>query len=212
MTRPPSLAESLKRGTADEHEKTEAHPFQSRLGGEVSLDGYYAYLASLGLLHDAIDQRLQQLGAAADPLRELIPYHRHRQQMLQLDLHELSRRAPRPAPGDDYSHRLADWIAELDVAGLVGVLYVIEGSANGGHYAAKGLRDALGFNEQAGTRFLDPHGDEQHPKWREYKLALDRLPLGEADVQSAVVAAQRCFRAFAAASDRAAQVENERGG
>jgi heme oxygenase len=201
----PNFADSLKSGTAKDHQETEAHPFQSRLGGDISLTAYRAYLASLQQLHHAIDQRLVQLGSRADRLRELLPFHRHRVEMLRIDLEELSQRSGDSSkPGDN---ELAAWIAGLNEAGLAGVLYVIEGSANGGHYAAKGLRAALGFSAVAGTRFLDPHGDDQHPMWREYKQALNRLELNEAEQERAVEAARRCFRAFAEASDRADQVD-----
>ena len=88
-----------------------------------------------------------------------------------------------------------DYIAELAEdrpLALLGFHYVLEGSTNGNHFLAKGLRKALGL-EDRGVSYLDPYGKDQRRKWSQFKVDMDAAGFDESEVEIIKASACRAF-------------------
>jgi len=124
------------------------------------------------------------------------PYQ-YQEQSLRRDLAHLGRdedgAAPLPAVRE-FAARVTDWAARNPVA-LLGILYVLEGSKNGGRYLARAVRRAYGFDGQ-GTEYLDPYGELQAERWQQFKADMDALPLTEVEKDDIVAAAASAFRSI----------------
>jgi heme oxygenase len=74
--------------------------------------------------------------------------------------------------------------------------YVFEGSKNGGRFIARSVREAYALTGADGTRYLDPHGDEQSARWRAFKETLDSVRLSDAEAHQVVAGATSLFIAL----------------
>ena len=77
--------------------------------------------------------------------------------------------------------------------GLLGIFYVLEGSTNGGTIIAKRLREAHGWEDERGTAFINPHGNQVRMVWKQWKTALDALVIDEASQERIIDAACETF-------------------
>jgi heme oxygenase len=108
------------------------------------------------------------------------------------------------APRTDAARRFC---ADIDAAAahspvaLVGILYVLEGATNGNVYVGKALEKHLGLEPGRATRSLDPHGDQQRPRWLAFRAGLDELGLDEPQAEAVLAAARRTFQAVYEISD-----------
>ena len=84
-----------------------------------------------------------------------------------------------------------------DVAGTVGVVYVLEGSALGGRVIRGDLLRRLGPAVADATAFLSGRGEATGPAWRDIVLAVDRFGVARPeDWRDVVSGARATFTAF----------------
>lgn len=197
------ISTRLKELTHDLHTRAERHAFQRALvSGRLGREGYSAYLSQMLHIHAALDESLALARAAyPETIGVLVRDYHFRTPQIEADLAHLaggSSHCP-PTPG---ARTFAAWIRESadDPCSLIGVLYVLEGSTNGGRFIARAVRRALGLAE-AGTAFLDPHGEAQQERWARFKADLDSLALTDEQTEAAIAAACRAFDAVIAVSD-----------
>jgi len=92
-----------------------------------------------------------------------------------------------------------------DPVALLGSLYVLEGSTNGGKFLARVLRRAWNLDEE-GLSYFDPYGDQQPHRWAAFKSDMEDIGF-DTDQQNAIVeAAHQTFRAIADVSDEVADI------
>ncbi len=192
-----SLADILREQTKEAHSRAEKHPAQGRLvRGEATRDDYAAWLGQLLHVWKALDGGLAS-AAAIDPriAGMLKPYHPHAARVA-ADLSFLGFGGKSPAlPGT------AKFVSEIYAAAgngpaLVGVWYVLEGSANGGRYIAKALSRSLNLTGPEGLTSLDPHGELQRERWQVWRADLDKQPWTAAERKEIVAAAGAAFDAI----------------
>ncbi len=92
-------------------------------------------------------------------------------------------------------------LAGSDPVSLLGPLYVLEGSANGGRFLARVLERSLQIEDRAGLAYMDPYGDRQPEMWTEFKRLADQVELTSDQRDAVTEAARDTFRAIAAISD-----------
>ncbi|WP_321349246.1 biliverdin-producing heme oxygenase [Halopseudomonas oceani] len=80
-----------------------------------------------------------------------------------------------------------------NVAQALGWLYTHEGSTLGAAFLLKQARAELGLSETFGARHLAGHSDGRGLHWREFKQALDSLPLSAEERAEAVTGARDAF-------------------
>ena len=95
-----------------------------------------------------------------------------------------------------FASRIDAW-GSVGGAELAGVLYVFEGSTNGGRHIARAVRRGYRLGDHGGAAFLDPYGEAQGERWVEFKEALDRA-VDERDLPAVIAGAETAFDAVAA--------------
>jgi len=93
----------------------------------------------------------------------------------------------------------AEAVTSHDADEAIGWLYTVEGSNLGAAFLLKYARTELQLSEDFGARHLAAHKDGRGLHWRQFKAALDQLPLTEAQQQAALKGAKDAF-AFARAN------------
>jgi heme oxygenase len=178
-SRPP-LLESLRRQTRADHHGLDAHPTLVRLV-RPGLDLVH-YAEALGALHPA-QQVLEAL--VAKGLHDLsleYPFS-SRMTWLEADLERLGASPPaaagrKPSP-------------PTNLAELVGLLYVLEGSRLGASVIAQKVRVSLG--EGIPLAFFDnADGERTWPMFRDF--AVTHCPMGQAE--AAISSARQAFGCF----------------
>lgn len=204
---PPSLSLRLRAATAEAHRAAEGSEFQrDLLTGKAGLAAFRDWVGQLLHLQLALERRLWRENL--DPAwKELCAGDRRRSRQLEADLRDLGNG---PVPPCDAIRNLAAQVAAdaEPPAFALGVLYVLEGSANGGRMIARPLRQGLGLEGECGTRHLDPYGPALGERWRAFRQALDEA-LPEPRWARAVEGAQAAFQALGRAG---ADVKARHGG
>lgn len=207
QNQPDTLMTRLKTETRELHTYAEKRALQQQIAaGTVDRAAFAAYLGQLYLAHDALESALlrsrnlqPEISAMATPERLRLPE-------LERDL-EFYGIDPGSLQPEAATTSFAAAVAEIErsaAVALLGALYVLEGSTNGGRFLARRLRQAWNLDGR-GLAYLDPYGDEQPQRWAEFKLQMDSLPLAAAERDAIVDAARSTFRAIADISDDVAR-------
>ncbi len=187
------VMDRLKAETADLHTAAERHPFQaSMIRGLLGREGYAAYLEQILHVHRALEDRLATLRGDVR-VAAVATDCRFRAGLIAEDLGVLGGRGMEMSatPGT------ARLIGRIDAAGvpeLLGMLYVLEGSTNGGRFIARAVGKSLGLGPVAGLRYLDPYGDEQQVRWGAFKEDFRGAAFTPDEQSLAVEGAKAMFR------------------
>ncbi|MBL8765163.1 MAG: biliverdin-producing heme oxygenase [Phycisphaerae bacterium] len=200
--RPPRpLSERLREETRADHSRAEKHPLMAAMiGGRIDRAAYAGYLGQMLHVHTTLEAALRDTAHHHPALALVVREHEFRELALVADLSTLGERPDRharlPATGL-FCERITGLGSESPVA-LLGTLYVLEGSTNGGRYLAPAVRKALGLpghgEAGSGTEYLDPHGPRQRARWGLFKTSLDVLTLSPAECDLIVAFASDAFR------------------
>lgn len=204
---PDTLMIRLKAETRELHTYAEKRPLQQQIaGGTVDRAAFAAYLGQLYLAHHALESALARSRGLRPEISAVATTERMRVPELERDL-EYYGIDPTALGPDPATTRFAAEVAETErsaAVALLGPLYVLEGSTNGGRFLARRLRQAWDLDGR-GLDYLDPYGEEQPQRWAEFKLQMDSLPLSAAERDAVVAAAAATFRAVADISDDVAR-------
>jgi len=192
------VMERLKADTAGLHREAEGAEFQQKMAaGRLTRDDYISWLGQMLHLHAALEQPLRRL-RATDPRFAPITAEQFQEPYLVEDLATFgvdpATIHPRPAVT-----RLVARIAleaESEPLRLLGYHYVLEGSNNGNRFVARRLRPALGLEPGVGDRYLDPYGEAQVERWRQFKEDMTGVGFTDAEVDLLVAAARDMFVAI----------------
>lgn len=200
--RPPKLlSERLREETRADHARAEKHPLMAvMVSGRVDRAMYARYLGQMLHVHATLEAALRTNCPRHPALAVVVREHHFREAALRADLttlgEHLERHPPVPATGL-FCGRI-DGLASDEPPALLGTLYVLEGSANGGRFIAPAVQRALGLPGRApagsGTEYLDPHGDRQRDHWSSFKASLDVLTLSPAERDLIVAVTSDAFR------------------
>ncbi|MGE0440077.1 MAG: biliverdin-producing heme oxygenase [Gemmatimonadales bacterium] len=199
----PALSIQLRERTGPAHQDAERRHFNRSLArGELTPADWRRHLEQHLILHQALERRIDQLTRESPRwLAELAGPERRRVPDLAADLAALAGN-PAAAPLPPTAAAVAA-IAGAPVAEVIGYLYVLEGSTNGGRFLVRSARRFLGTPPESrdGLRFLDPYGEEQPERWRGFREALDRLDRTGPETDSIVAGAERMFHWVASIAD-----------
>lgn len=177
-----SLADTLREQTKDAHTRAERHSQQARLvKGEATRADYAAWLGQMLHVWRALDRGMATKAAEDSRLAAMLkPYHPHADRV-QADLEYLAQTDGLAAEHAELpaTRKFVEFVEAAAIAitpDIVGVWYVLEGSANGGRYIAKALSRSLGLAGPDGLRSLDPHGEAQRDRWQAWRTDLDAQP------------------------------------
>lgn len=194
-TTPPAAALSLRLKTETQplHTAAERHLFHQLLfTGALPLDRLAAQHAAAGRVQLAVEHALD--AATSPEVRAVYRDHHRRSALYARDVLGLGAAPDAGASPEEaaFVSQIAAW-ASNDPVALLGALYVLEGSTNGGPFIQKAVaRVSPGLSLTA----LNPHGDQQAPRWAQFKTALDALSLTGPQQDSVVRAASATFWAL----------------
>lgn len=197
-----SLADALREQTKDAHTMAERHPQQARLvKGEATRADYAAWLGQMLHVWRALDTGMGSKATEDSRIAAMLkPYHPHADRV-QADLEYLAQTDGLAAEHAELpaTRKFVEFIAATADAitpDIVGVWYVLEGSANGGRFIAKALSRSLGLAGPDGLRSLDPHGEAQRERWQTWRAELDAQPWTAQERSLIVAAASVTFAAM----------------
>ena len=198
-----SIMQRLKAETSDLHSHAESRTLQRTIAsGEVDRATFSAYLGQLYEVHHSLESALEinrdkhaAIGALATADRMRVPD-------LDRDLAFYGVDRDQLVIGDA-AQRFSTKIEESrgsDPVALLGALYVVEGSTNGGRFLARALRKSWNLDGE-GLSYFDPYGDQQPQKWAAFRREMDEASF-EADQEEAIIEmAKATFLAIAEVSD-----------
>lgn len=203
---PSSLADVLKDRTREAHSRAERHPMQvSMVSGGSTREQYAGWLGQMLHIWRAVDAGLADVAAREPRLAAMLqPYHPHAERVA-ADLRFLAQESGRqvgphgndPAlPATARFVHLVRQAASAPGMGLVGIWYVLEGSANGGRFIAKALSRGLGIEGPEGLTSFNPHGERQREYWQAWRAALDSQTFSATERATIVSAASATFDAI----------------
>lgn len=196
-----SLADTLKERTKDAHARAERHALQAEmLRGDVTREQYAAWLGQMFHVWSALDFGLASLAARDRRVADMLkPYHAHAHRIV-ADLEFLGRRVDDNAvlPATAHFVDLVNHTPAGPPAGpsLIGVWYVLEGSANGGRFIAQGLSHGLKIAGPEGLTSFNPYGERQREYWQAWRVALDAQDFDDSERSEIISAASAAFDAM----------------
>ncbi len=193
------LSRRLYEETRDLHDRVERHPFQTALlRGQLPRERYVSFLEAMRAVQRALELHMMNQRSTGGPLAGVVRDDHFHSARLRGDLDclvgEGSGQPHHRPPSQAFIARIEQ--ASKQPAQLLGFLYVLEGSKNGGKFIAAAVRRAYKLTDAGGASFLDPYGENQSECWRRFKEDLDALALSAAEQDAAVRGAREAFSAM----------------
>jgi heme oxygenase len=201
-----SIMRRLKEETKELHSLAESRPLQQQIArGEVDRERFAAYLGQLYLVHHALESALEAAKPGSSAVATMAKAHRMRVPDLEKDLAFYGFDASSLEAGQA-TLTFMDEITKLqadDPVALLGSLYVVEGSTNGGKFLARVLRKAWNLDGD-GLSYFDPYGEDQPAIWAAFRSEMDCLDFDARQQDAILDAARATFKAIAEVSDEVA--------
>jgi heme oxygenase len=193
------LSDRLRTKTAGLHARLEALPFFLALhAGSLPRTAVVSFVRSLAIIHAVLERELAELPAG--PVAALAGLTLPKLPLLVADL-EASDGQSTPSVIAAIRATL-DYGAEI-LAGadepltLLGILYVLEGSQNGGVLLQRAYSACL-EPDDARLSYFGCYGRETAAHWKSFRGGLDGIGLDGEQIAIIIVAAERCFERLAA--------------
>lgn len=190
------IMDRLRESTRAAHQAAEDNPLEkAMIHGQLPHELFVAWLGQRWLVHRALDNALLKLRGNDGRFAGVIREELLQEPNLVRDLKHFGVSVDSIEPVE----ATRKFVAELERTsrerpiGLLGYLYVFEGSKNGAAMIARVVGKAYDASPQAGLSYLDPHGDQQRPLWARFKQDMNATPL-EDDERAVIV--DRADRAF----------------
>lgn len=189
------LSTLLKSSTRAMHDDAEGHAFHAELFSPATARACHVRMMGQNL---TLQQTFEPLlfGSKHPVIASLVRPHHARLELLKDDLAVLgaSREDLEPLPATRAMVEFFRACAAGDSPALLGAFYVIEGATNGGTIIAMRVKQLLNLPDDRGTRFMNPHGTNTAPRWREWKAIVDSADMDD-DARNLVLhAAGETFR------------------
>lgn len=193
----PGVMDALRERTTEHHERAERHAFQKALAsGRLARPAYAENIGQLMLVHAELERAIGAL-RAFDARAGAIVEGRLHAGVFADELRYLSVDAGKVRPLAEVAAVIGELraMAAGEPLSVLGMLYVLEGSTNGGVFIAKAVTRAYGLTGPEGTRWLNPYGERQRAAWIGFKQSMEAAGFSAAEVESMVRAARWMFDA-----------------
>jgi heme oxygenase len=201
-----SIMQRLRDETSDLHSHAESRTLQREIAkGTIDRSIFVAYLGQLYAVHDALESALRDVEGHHPAISALATPERMRVPDLDRDLefYGLDREQLEAGGAAERFVSLVEHTREAEPVALLGALYVLEGSTNGGRFLAQVLRKSWNL-DGGGVTYFDPYGDQQGPVWAAFKREMDEASFEARHEDAIVEMARRTFEAIAEVSDEVA--------
>jgi heme oxygenase len=188
------LRERLRAETADLHEQLEALPFFRALhAGRLPKIAIISYLRGLAILHAILERELPRVSLSV--IAKLGAISSPKTSLLTADLDMLGAESM-PSVTSAIQVALeygAEILADADEPlTLAGVLYVLEGSQNGGIVLKQAYANCLGLPENQ-LSYFGCYGRTTAAHWKSFGVALNACGSEDGQAEKIVLSAIRCF-------------------
>lgn len=194
----------LRESTRGLHKEAESRPLQRSMArGTLPPGAYVMYLGQLRHLHAALEDHLDAVSGSHPGIAGIFTDDRRRVPDLDRDLAAfgVSPESVPVLPSTAEFIGRVEALSEAEPVSLLGPLYVLEGSTNGGRFLARILEKSLQIENGAGLSYMDPYGDRQPEMWASFKTLANEVALTPVQAESVTESARETFRAIAAISD-----------
>ncbi len=200
---PQTIMQRLKAETNDLHSHAESRTLQRAIAtGDVDRNSFTAYLGQLYHVHSSLETILEahrekhpSIGAIASADRMRVPdLHRD------LAFYGIDQDTLQAGDAAGRFSASVEEAGESNPVALLGALYVLEGSTNGGRFLAMSLRKSWNLANE-GLSYFDPYGAEQPHKWAAFKEAMDQTSFEASDEEAMIEMAKATFLAISEVSD-----------
>lgn len=206
-----SLPSEMRARTRDHHHRAEFHPLQqSIVRGEIDRGTYATFTAAMWRVHRRLEEALDEAATLDPRVAGVVADHHRRLHHFDHDLTLLGGSADLP-DSVAIAAQVDRWLlgatgpqpGSTPPIAWIGVLYVLEGSSNGGQVIAKVLRRAWSLDEDA-LRSLDPHAGGTASRWGEFRARLEAQTFEPHDREVVVAAAAATFEGISSIMDAVA--------
>ncbi|MBS1995806.1 MAG: biliverdin-producing heme oxygenase [Cyanobacteria bacterium SZAS LIN-2] len=194
-----NVMDALRESTKDMHNDTEGHEFQRSLGGgTLDKARYVTYLEQLYLMHKHLATLLGQCAASNKAVAAVVQDYHHDHSAVLRDLKYFGEDGgqARPLAATTRICARMDQYAASNPLGLLGHLYVLEGSTNGAKFMAKNIIAGMGLPQDQGATYFDRYGDKQRERWTAFKERMNGNNFNQAQIDEIVAAGKEMFIAF----------------
>jgi heme oxygenase len=198
-----SIMQRLRAETSDLHSHAESRVLQREIAkGQVDRQAFVAYLGQLYHVHGALEDALENAGVRHPIIAAMATADRMRIPDLDRDLahYGIDPAVIEPGSAAGRFTELVERASTTNPVALLGALYVLEGSTNGGRFLANVLRTSWGVDGE-GLSYLDPYGDRQPEQWASFRREMDAASFEGGQQDAVVEMAKRTFEAIAEVSD-----------
>lgn len=194
MTHSPSLLQSFRDATAEVHERLEKVPFSTALfQNKLPHESIVSLFHCLAIIHSALEKKIS---VASDPrVQALALGYQLKLPALERDMVLISKPHQQIIfPAEKCAFEFADEILRESTPSLslAGMLYVLEGSQNGGALLKKTYAKNLEVSADA-LSYFGFYGAQTAQVWRSFMGRLSEMDLTEAEQTQAVQGAVSAF-------------------
>lgn len=199
MTEHKSIMLELKESTKPMHDSAEQHEFQRLLArGELNHTQYKLYLQQLYLMHKKVAEGLSSHRSKSKIIDSVLKDRHTSLSALTEDLANLEIEPSSVNPlksTTELINKMND-TEEHTPEGLLGVLYVLEGSTHGAKYMVPTLRKGMNLEDRKGSSYFDRYQDKQMTYWLEFKKDMNEQPLEPKERELILDFAKATFETF----------------
>ncbi len=199
-----AVMDLLRESTSEMHTSAEANQFQHKLGSaKVNKDELARYLQQLYLIHKTVSELIEKSKTDNSALSHVTRDYHHDLSCMTRDIEYLGKDINSITALKSTNDLVASMneTAKNETAGLLGYLYVLEGSTNGAKFLAKALRKGLELPEDAGASYFDRYGEKQRERWNAFKQSMNEVNFTEDERATLVSTAMETFRSFGKIGD-----------
>lgn len=202
---PDSIMLRLRTETRDLHTHAETRQLLQEISrGQVTQETFADYLAQLHIAHRVLEEALEVAAASHESVAALATADRMRVPDLEKDLahYGVDPESVEAVPAAEEFASFVSSSLAADPVALLGALYVLEGSTNGGRFLARVLRQTWSLESDDGLAYFDPYGKEQPRMWASFREQMEATDLTAGQRDAILAAARATFTAIADVSDQ----------
>ena len=203
-----SIMRRLKAETRDLHSHAESRSLQRAIAsGSVDRDAFTSYLGQLYHVHRALEAALRESTDRYPEIAAVATAERMHLHDVERDLgfFEVDRDHIEAGEATASFVSQVEQTRESNPIALLGALYVLEGSTNGGRFLARTLRESWDLDGE-GLSYFDPYGEEQPQRWAAFKRDMDAAGFDADQENSILEMARTTFLAIAQIADEVAGI------
>lgn len=191
----------LKQGTNNLHQEAHTVPyFKALLKNDLPLIAYVGHLKGLAIVYGALEQHM--LSTDGLLLKPYLTHYLRKLPLLLADLEALDgSHTPDILPTVSQALTMADTIMVYSISkpyALLGYLYTLDGSLNGGSILKKHVTTTLNLSGETGIRYFSSFGTNYRDFWMNFLQALDNTLPDDAAREAVIQGAEEAFKGLIA--------------